>query len=121
MLDALDALRAHARCKARLADRLLTSQPGSNFGEFGPDPDCGLARFIRDSESMFGCSADICLLKAAHATLHSVAIGLAQRRAKGQVIDVDFEFGAHSNLGAASSSLISAVWRLEKKLHAMAD
>jgi hypothetical protein len=119
MLDALDAQRAHARCKARLADRLCDPQPGSDLREFGPDPDCAISRFICDGEKTLGCSPEVCLLKAAHTTVHSVAIGLAQRRAMGQVIDVDFEFGTHSNLGAASSSLISAVWRLEKKLHAL--
>ena len=47
-------------------------------------------------------------------------MGLAEKRACGQKIDIAVEFGSQSNFGAASSLLISAIWKMERKLHSMA-
>jgi hypothetical protein len=121
MLDSLEALCAHARCKKRLAYRLGQEKLAADFREFSPDENCAVVRFIRDGEKAFGSSPEICRLKEAHATVHSVAIGLAQKRAAGQKFDVEYELGSHSNFGAASSSLISAIWRLDQRVHSVAS
>lgn len=120
MLSTADALRAHGHCKAKLAAYLSSTGPARDEHDFCPDPKCGVVRFIKESEDTFGGATEIRLLKVAHATVHAVALGLAQKRASGELMDVEFELGAHSNYGAASSSLVAAIWRLEKKLHSMA-
>jgi hypothetical protein len=122
MLNASDALRAHTRCKARIA--AILKQPRTiavEYQEALPHGDCVLVRFIKEHDGDHALEPELSVLRSAHATVHSVAIGLVQKRAAGQRIDFDVEFSPSSNFGAASSSLINAVWRLEKKLHSMAQ
>ena len=121
MLSASDALRAHDDCKARLAakvGRRITNL--SEYRELAPDHECQLVRFIRENAGDPGLEPELAQLRTAHATVHSIAIALAQKHADGQVIDVETEFALSSNFGAASSSLVAAIRRLEKKLRSLA-
>jgi hypothetical protein len=122
MLNASEALRAHAWCKSRLA--AILKRPRSEavqYDELLPHCNCVLVRFIAEHEGDCDLEPEMSVLKTAHATVHTVAIGLAQKRIAGQRIDLDLEFSPSSNFGAASSSLVNAVWRLEKKLHSMSQ
>ena len=121
MLDASDALRAHAQCKTKLADvlkRRIYHNP--YYCELAPDHDCMLVRFIRENDGAPGLEPELTQVKAAHATVHTAAIGLAQKRASGDPINLEHEFAPSSNFGAASAALVAAIWKLEKKLHSMA-
>lgn len=121
MLNPSEALRAHTRCKARMVAALRKPQRTPlRYDEMLPHEDCVFLRFIKEHSDDRSLEPEISALRSAHATVHSVAIGLMQKRALGQRIDFDLEFSPSSNFGAASSSLINAVWRLEKKLHGMA-
>jgi hypothetical protein len=119
MLDAFVALCAHANCRARAAARFREPQSELSFGEFNPRLDCEVVHFIQECSAVYGDSPDVLVLKAAHATVHSVLIGLAQKRKTGQPVNADVEFAPNSNFGAASSSLVSAIWRMERKSGSM--
>lgn len=121
MMNTSDALRAHARCRARLALCLGKNWTSVDLKEFTPHPDCSLVRFLKDAQNLCGPLAEIDMARTAHATVHSVALGLAQKRMAGLHVDTDVEFGEAGNFGSASSLLVSSLWRLEKKLHTMAD
>jgi hypothetical protein len=121
MLNASDALRAHTRCKARLAELLARKGSHANdHNEFSPQQECILVRFIRENDGATDLEPELGMVRSAHATVHCVVIGLVQKRALGECIAMDREFAANSNFGAASSSLVTAIWNLEKKLHSMA-
>lgn len=120
-MDASDALRAHSRCKAKLAYRLshaLKDEP--YFTELAPHQECPLVRFIRENDGDLELEPELTQVKIAHATWHCANIGLAQKRAAGIEIDVEAEFSPTGNSGSASAALVAAIWRLEKKLHSMA-
>ena len=121
MLNALGALRAHDDCKARLAEKVgRRPRCTSDYRGFAPDQECLLVRFIRENAGDPDLEPELTQLRTAHATVHSIAIALAQRPADGQDIDIETEFAPSSNFGAASSSLVAAIWRLEKKLRSIA-
>jgi len=121
MLNALAALQAHEDCKARLAMNLRRRIVClSDYRELAPDHECVLVRFIRENTGAADLEPELSQLRAAHATVHTIAIALAQKHAEGQDIDIATELAPFSNFGAASSSLVSAIWRLEKKLHSLA-
>jgi hypothetical protein len=121
MLDTTDALRAHSRCRNRLTD-LLSRQAFHSpyFCELAPDPDCQLSRFIRENDGDPSLEPELNMVRIAHATMHCVAIGLAQKRVAGETLDIQNELRPSGNLGAASASLVSAIWKLEKKLRSLA-
>ena len=121
MLNGRDAVRAHDDCKTRLAVKV--GQPiscPSDYRGFAPDHECLLVRFIRQYAGAPDLEPELSQLRTAHATVHSIAIALAQKHTDGQRIDIETEFAPYSNFGAASSSLVTAIWRLEKKLHSLA-
>lgn len=120
MLTTHDALQAHARCKTRISACFAKGQGSIDPNCLTPNPDCALVRFLDEAENVSGSIPEIAAARAAHATVHSVTIGLAQKRKSGRRIDVGFEFGSTGNFGSASSSLVSSLWKLEKKLHTMA-
>jgi len=120
MSDAFLALKAHARCKSRLAAYLAHPNTEPQWNQVTANPQCELVQFIQECATKFGPSPEVRLLQSAHATVHSVAMGLAQKRAAGGKFDVVLEFGTQSNYGAASSLLVSAIWKMERKLHSMA-
>jgi len=120
MMNTSDALRAHARCRSRLATCLGKNWASVDLKDFTPHPECNLVRFLKDAENLCGPLAEIGMARTAHATVHSVALGLAQKRMTGLVVDIDTEFSEVGNFGSASSLLVSSLWRLEKKLHTMA-
>jgi hypothetical protein len=120
MLNAFDALRAHDDCKARLAAKVVRpiNNP-SEYRELAPDHECLLVRFIRENTGALDLEPELTQLRIAHATVHCVAIALAQKHADGQDIDIAVEFAPNSNFGAASSSLVAAIKRLDKKLQSV--
>jgi hypothetical protein len=121
MLDVADVLSAHIHCKVRLAEML--SQPThsrSSYCDFAPDQDHVITRFIRERQRNPKQELELTKIRAAHATVNSVIIGLAQKRAAGLPINVEREFSPRGNFGAASQSLVNAIWALEKKLHSLA-
>lgn len=122
MLNAWDALRAHQHCKARLAETIKNkSFDGSCFGAVKPQEECCLVRFIREHEMHPGLKPEIEMLRTAHATVHRVAVWLAEKRAAGEPLDPQVDFSESSNFGAATSSLVTAIWRLERKLQSLAS
>jgi len=121
MLNISEALRAHARCKSRFVEQLRRPCRDPNYlNEFTPHRDCVLIRFIEENKGDPDLEPELSILRTAHATVHTVAIGLAQKYAAGQIVNLEAEFAPNANFGGASSSLVSAIWRLEKKLHSMA-
>jgi hypothetical protein len=120
MLSASDALRAHDDCRARLAAKVgrRINDP-SEYREFAPDHECLLVRFIRENTGAPDLEPELSQLRTAHATVHRVAIALALKHAEGQDIDIDAEFAPCGNFGAASSSLTTAIRRLDKKLRSL--
>jgi len=116
-LNVADALHAHSRCKAHLLEMLKQGRgAASDHRDFAVDPDCTLVRFIQQHEGVDAYEPELSRLKIAHAAVHSVVIDLVGLRAAGKPIDIENEFAQHGNFGAASSSLLSAIWRLETKL-----
>ena len=120
MLSALDALCAHDDCKARLAAKVgrRINNP-LEYRELAPDHECLLVRFIRENSGAPDLEPELSQLRVAHATVHRVAIALAQKHADGQDVDIAAEFAPHSNFGAASSSLVAAIRRLDQKLRSL--
>ena len=112
-MNAADAIQAHLQCTARLTARLKRMRHID-----GADGQCEFLRWVRKSETRLGHLPEFSAVRRAHETFHIVAAGLAQRLQADALIDVDREFGTHTNLGAASSSVPTAIRILEKRVRA---
>lgn len=120
MLNASDALCAHANCRARFAEILDTNALHAPFFcELAPDQDCILVRYIRENASDPALEPELTQLRAAHAAMHCAMIELAEQQSGGHPVDITAAFGSNGTFGAASNALIDSVRRFERKLHAL--
>jgi hypothetical protein len=119
MLNASDALSAHARCRIHFADLLKTNATHAPFFcELAPDQDCILVRYIREHAGDPALEPELTQLRTAHAAMHCVMIELAEQQSAGHPVDITAAFGSNGALGIASNVLIDTVHRLDRKLYA---
>ena len=122
MLTASDALRDLAKSRALIVQCLQQPPHCMDFFDFKPHADSALSQFIRSCENRHGDWLEVSIVKAAHHSFHKIAMDLAQRRLAGEEIDLEAEASEpNSELGKASAALVAAIWRLERRLHSMAD
>lgn len=121
MLNASDALRAHLSCKALIAQCLQQPPHCMDYFDFKPHHDCPLMQFVRECEQDHGDWLEIGIVKSAHQNFHALTMDMAQKKLGMEPLDIDAELSPSSDWSNASATLIASVWRLERRLHSMAD
>jgi len=117
MMNASDALSAHARSKTPFADVLDTHAfHAPYYCELAPDLECPVVQFMRENAGDPALEPELTQVRIAHAAMHCAMIALAQRRNTGQPIDITGEFGSLGEFGAASETLIDSIHRLDRKM-----
>ena len=120
MLDISDALHAHAHCRALIVQSLRQSPACMEYIDFKPHEDCPLVRFLHDCQARHANWPEIGLIRTAHISLHSLATDLARRRMAGEYVNADAENAPGGRIDSAATSLVAALWRLERRLHSLA-
>ena len=120
MLDVSDALHAHMQCRALMVKNLKQPPACMEYLDFRPFQDCVLERFVHECEQRHIDWPEIELVRSAHNSLHKLVTDLARRRISGEYVNVDAENAREGRIDNASSALVAALWRLERRLHSLA-
>lgn len=105
-----DAVQAHFLCRAELAARWTLPCSVASAGE------CKLMSWLSRNEASLGHLPEFGMVKFTHDTFRRIANELVTRVKKDQAIDVNRECGAHTDLGAASSSCVTAFRILQHRV-----
>ena len=111
------AIVAHSEWKRKLKSYLLNPDESLKSGEVAAHNKCPLGQWIEgEGRKQHGSMPEFAKLKTVHAHFHQTAGELVRKADSGQKVESEVALGSDSEFCKATTSVISAIAELRKKV-----
>ena len=115
-MDFDEAIKAHSAWKMKLSMYLKKPDGSLKVSEIQVDNKCALGQWIYGEGAKYSSHPEFATLKTEHALFHKAAAQVVQKADSGQDTSKETSLGSKSEFASASSSVVSAIMAIRRKV-----